>query len=367
MFLEYFDQTLDKGSTALVQQHISRCPECLKQLGRMRAMLESLGKLTPAQPPADFTELVSRRVSQRRELDRFLDKLTRRPQVRVMIAACLVAAVAISLTRLAPFGSHRRLELAKADFAAEKSALRAKALGAKYSVLTAVASRQIGLAKAQNEMSQRGGSNLAEETGLAVNSYTASAGNHKDENRELAFLPQKNELGGDSRTSAVETETLGVSGALEQSQYSAGRDTEYTTSAQQSSPARTIKVYAKDPQESIQKIQAYLKGENITIESVRQAQGNSVITISAGQAMAGTLEERLAALNIGSIFPAPRLSVAPALDSMSVMHRGGPEEKVYDFEAARNAEVTTEVNTEVSTEINIEVYSADREPFRYSQ
>ena len=61
----YIDQVLDQETTQQVEVHLKSCSSCRKEHKRLKQMVTSLNSLSPQPTPADFTQSIMAKISQK--------------------------------------------------------------------------------------------------------------------------------------------------------------------------------------------------------------------------------------------------------------------------------------------------------------
>jgi len=97
LFSEYIDGVLDKANTDLVEEHLSKCEPCRKELNKLIKMLEILKNLKKEDTPPDFLETLQERIRQRKALNIFLNKLLKNPNVKVPLVVCIMIIFVIAV------------------------------------------------------------------------------------------------------------------------------------------------------------------------------------------------------------------------------------------------------------------------------
>ena len=64
-FSEYIDHELNEEDTQLVEQHISQCEACNKEMKKYLKIERGMDILRKAEPPADSLEKLHKRIAQR--------------------------------------------------------------------------------------------------------------------------------------------------------------------------------------------------------------------------------------------------------------------------------------------------------------
>ncbi|MGD2126906.1 MAG: zf-HC2 domain-containing protein, partial [Desulfobacteraceae bacterium] len=92
---EYVDETLDTQTKALVDQHLSSCSDCQKELASLRALIKELGSLEAVEPPKDFLNQLHERLEQRSRFSRFIQSLFVPMRIKIPLQVASAAIMAI--------------------------------------------------------------------------------------------------------------------------------------------------------------------------------------------------------------------------------------------------------------------------------
>ena len=96
----YIDQVLDAESLQQVEEHLKSCPTCQDEYLRLKEMVTSLNSLSPQPAPADFTQSIMAKISQK-EIQiqtSWMDLLKKRisiPRFSFRLIGVAAAAVAV--------------------------------------------------------------------------------------------------------------------------------------------------------------------------------------------------------------------------------------------------------------------------------
>ena len=99
LFSEYIDGVLDKENIDLVEEHLSKCEACRKELNKLVEMLKILKNLRKEETPPDFLETLHERIKRRESLNAFLNKLLKSPNVKVPLVVCIMIIFVIAVFR----------------------------------------------------------------------------------------------------------------------------------------------------------------------------------------------------------------------------------------------------------------------------
>ena len=96
----YIDKALDTDMAKQVDEHLKSCPTCQDEFLRLKEMVTSLNSLSPQPAPADFTQSIMAKISQK-EIQiqtSWMDLLKKRISIprfsfRLIGAAAVVALV----------------------------------------------------------------------------------------------------------------------------------------------------------------------------------------------------------------------------------------------------------------------------------
>ena len=97
---EYIDDTLDQETRKTVEKHLSACEGCAEELASLRSLVEELGSLEKAKPPADFMEQLHERLEAPSGFTRIVRKLFVPFHVKIpleLATATLLAVLVFSL------------------------------------------------------------------------------------------------------------------------------------------------------------------------------------------------------------------------------------------------------------------------------
>ena len=97
LFSEYIDGVLDKENIDLVEEHLSKCEACRKELNKLVEMLKILKNLKKEETPPDFLETLHERIKRRESLNAFLNKLLKSPNVKVPLVVCIMIIFVIAV------------------------------------------------------------------------------------------------------------------------------------------------------------------------------------------------------------------------------------------------------------------------------
>ena len=97
LFSEYIDGVLDKENIDLVEEHLSKCEACRKELNKLVEMLKILKNLKKEETPPDFLETLHERIKRRESLNTFLNKLLKSPNVKVPLVVCIMIIFVIAV------------------------------------------------------------------------------------------------------------------------------------------------------------------------------------------------------------------------------------------------------------------------------
>ena len=97
LFSEYIDGVLDEENLNLVEEHLSKCEACRKELNKLIKMLEILKNLKREDTPPNFLETLHERIRQRKALNAFLNELLKNPNVKVPLAVCVMIIFIIAV------------------------------------------------------------------------------------------------------------------------------------------------------------------------------------------------------------------------------------------------------------------------------
>ena len=97
LFSEYIDGVLDKENIDLVEEHLSKCEACRKELNKLVEMLKILKNLRKEETPPDFLETLHERIKRRESLNAFLNKLLKSPNVKVPLVVCIMIIFVIAI------------------------------------------------------------------------------------------------------------------------------------------------------------------------------------------------------------------------------------------------------------------------------
>ncbi len=97
LFSEYIDGVLDKENLNLVEEHLSKCEACRKELNKLIKMLEILKNLKKEDTPPDFLKTLHERIRRRKALNKFLNELLKNPNIRVPLAVCVMIIFVIAV------------------------------------------------------------------------------------------------------------------------------------------------------------------------------------------------------------------------------------------------------------------------------
>jgi len=97
LFSEYIDGVLDKENIDLVEEHLSKCEACRKELNKLVEMLKILKNLRKEETPPDFLETLHERIKRRDSLNAFLNKLLKSPNVKVPLVVCIMIIFVIAI------------------------------------------------------------------------------------------------------------------------------------------------------------------------------------------------------------------------------------------------------------------------------
>jgi len=97
LFSEYIDGVLDKENIDLVEEHLSKCEACRKELNKLVEMLKILKNLKKEETPPDFLETLHERIKRRESLNAFLNKLLKSPNVKVPLVVCIMIIFVIAI------------------------------------------------------------------------------------------------------------------------------------------------------------------------------------------------------------------------------------------------------------------------------
>jgi len=97
LFSEYIDGVLDKENIDLVEEHLSKCEACRKELNKLVEMLKILKNLKKEETPPDFLETLHKRIKRRESLNAFLNKLLKSPNVKVPLVVCIMIIFVIAI------------------------------------------------------------------------------------------------------------------------------------------------------------------------------------------------------------------------------------------------------------------------------
>lgn len=92
---EYIDGILDSQTRALVEEHLSTCEECRKELASLKAVVEELGSLESVEAPRDFLEKLHERMEPRFTFRKVMRMLFVPARIKVPLEAATVLAIAI--------------------------------------------------------------------------------------------------------------------------------------------------------------------------------------------------------------------------------------------------------------------------------
>ena len=97
LFSEYIDGVLDKENIDLVEEHLSKCEACRKELNKLVEMLKILKNLKKEETPPDFLKTLHERIKRRKALNTFLNKLLKNPNVKVPLVVCIMIIFVIAV------------------------------------------------------------------------------------------------------------------------------------------------------------------------------------------------------------------------------------------------------------------------------
>jgi len=92
---EYLDGTLDAGTMALVQEHLSSCNDCEQALDSLQTLVQELGNMEHLKAPDDFLEQIHARTAKRFDLSAWARAMLIPFRVRIPYRFATVAAMAI--------------------------------------------------------------------------------------------------------------------------------------------------------------------------------------------------------------------------------------------------------------------------------
>lgn len=119
---QYLDHRLGQEDSHLVEEHLSICAECRKELNQLLELQESLKSIPKVEALADFEEKLNTRIKKRKSLNRFLKDLVRNPALGVPVGVCVTLILLFAVfrfTNIYQIGPAYRLEkdfLVQEDF-----------------------------------------------------------------------------------------------------------------------------------------------------------------------------------------------------------------------------------------------------------
>ncbi len=92
---EYVDDILDPATKALVDQHLSACEDCQRELASLKALVSELEALDSVDPPKDFLDQLHERMEVRSRFPKILRTLFLPMRVKIPLEFAGAVAVAI--------------------------------------------------------------------------------------------------------------------------------------------------------------------------------------------------------------------------------------------------------------------------------
>ncbi len=94
---EYIDESLEATTKALVEEHLSTCEDCQKEVASLRMLIDDLGSMETVSPPKDFLDQLHKRIERRSWFSKTLDILSTPTRVKLpmKLAGALVMAVLV--------------------------------------------------------------------------------------------------------------------------------------------------------------------------------------------------------------------------------------------------------------------------------
>jgi len=92
---EYMDESLEATTKASVEEHLSACKDCQKEVASLRMLINDLDSMETVAPPKDFLEQLHKRMERRSRFSRILDTLSvpMRVKLPVKFAGAVVVAI----------------------------------------------------------------------------------------------------------------------------------------------------------------------------------------------------------------------------------------------------------------------------------
>jgi hypothetical protein len=94
---EYIDESLEATTKALVEEHLSVCEDCQKEVASLRMLIDDLGSIESVAPPKDFLDQLHKRMERRSWFSKILDTLSipMRAKLPMKLAGAVVMAVLV--------------------------------------------------------------------------------------------------------------------------------------------------------------------------------------------------------------------------------------------------------------------------------
>jgi hypothetical protein len=92
---EYIDGTLDAQTRTLIEEHLSTCRACEKELDSIRALIQELGSLEPVGVPEDFLSSIHERIENRSGFSKIMRRLFLPARIKIPLQFATVAVTAL--------------------------------------------------------------------------------------------------------------------------------------------------------------------------------------------------------------------------------------------------------------------------------
>jgi len=92
---DYIDGTLIAETKSVVEDHLSSCPVCRKELDALKSLIQELGSLESVEPPKNFLHQVHKRIEQRSGFSKLLQMLFFPLRIKIPLQFAAAATTAV--------------------------------------------------------------------------------------------------------------------------------------------------------------------------------------------------------------------------------------------------------------------------------